>query len=61
VKALHGSAGVCSGCGRKRGDGRRDRGWKYFYADSAVPALLTVRFALCASCLAEHAPIGELQ
>lgn len=40
---------VCASCGRQRGDGRKDRGWKYLYAD--LPAKkLTVLVCYCPAC-----------
>lgn len=46
----------CALCGRKRGDGRRDRGWLYWVVDvhqrrgAVVIGPVAVRVATCPSC-----------
>lgn len=39
----------CASCGRQRGDGRRDRKWRYVYADIPRPKL-TALVCFCAGC-----------
>lgn len=54
------TADFCASCGRKRGDGRRDRGWMYLYADLPQTKLV-VRACYCAGCKsALYAAAGQV-